>query len=157
MIPIRLKSKLRRHLSYPIGAEAISEELAGVPHFDSLSISFSDSAVWPAAEFHRLLTERLPYRVMAAEFQPARKPGLKGSAAMIEYGFFDEGWELHVYPVLSEYRSRANRLLREQGLPAIANWLGSSGRAGWMAVPRRVELVFGPADGSLEIREWSGV
>jgi hypothetical protein len=157
MIPTRFRSKLPRHLSYPVGAEAISEALAGAPHFDSLSVAFNDGAVWPASGFRRLLAEKLPYVIIKAAFSPARGPGLTGAAFMIEKGSYDEQWELHVYPILSEFRSVANRLLREQGLPAIANWLRSSDHAGWRTVPRRVELVFGPADGSLAVREWYGV
>lgn len=157
MIPTRFKCKLPRHLSYPIGAEAISEALAGALHIDSLSVLFSDHAVWPAAEFLRLQKERLPYSITTAAFSPARRPGLKGSAVMIEKGWYDEQWELRVYPVLSEFRPLANRLLREQGFPAMANWLRSSVQPGWMTVSRRVELVFNPTDGSLAVREWSGV
>lgn len=157
MIPTRVKAKLPRNLSYPIGAEALGEELAGAPHAESLSVTFRDEAVWPNSEFRRLLTERLPYRILAAEFRPARGPGLIASNDMLERGWFDESWQLTVYPVLSEFRHVANRLLREEGLPAIVRWLRSSGRAGWSTRSQRIELVFGPADTSLAAQENSGV
>lgn len=157
MILTRLKAKLPRHLSYPVGAEAISEALADEPHVASLSVTFWDQAVWPASEFRRLLNERLPYRIMIVEFRPERGPGLIGSAAMIEDGWYDERWELRVYPVLAEFRSTANRLLREQGLPAVSRWLRSSRRAGWLTVPQWVESVFDPTKDALAVREGSGV
>ena len=47
MIPTQYKAKLPRHLSYPIGAESLSEALAGAPHVESLSVTFSVQAVWP--------------------------------------------------------------------------------------------------------------
>jgi hypothetical protein len=36
-----------------------------------------------------LLTERLPYRIMAAEFQPTRGPGLTESNDMLKDGWFN--------------------------------------------------------------------
>ena len=76
---------------------------------------------------------------------------------MLEGGWYCESWRLTVYPVLSEFRHLANRLLSEQGLPAIAGWLRSSGCAGWSERLQRIELVFGPVDGSLVVRESRGV
>ena len=127
------------------------------PHVESLSVTFSGEAVWPGEEFRRLLIERIPYRILAAEFQPARGPGLTGSNVMLDRGWYNEGWKVTVYPVLCEYRHLANLLLQEQGLPALARWLGSSGNAGWGAKSQCVALVFGPSDGSLAVRESSGV
>ena len=157
MIPTRLKAKLPQHLSYPVGAEALSEALAGAPHLESLSVTFRDLAVWPASEFRRLLSARLRYRILSAEFRPARGPGLTGSNEMVERGWYDERWELTVYPVLAEFRHLANRRLREQGLPAVARWLRASDRAGGDPRPRRIELLFDPVNGSLVDQESEGV
>lgn len=156
MIPTRYKARLPRHLSYPLGAEAISEALAGAPHVEALSLTFSNEPVWPAAEFRRLLGGRLPYNVMAAEYRPARKPGLSASSAMVQRGWYDETWELKVYPVLAELRHLANRLLHEEGLPAVVTWLQSSGRAGWAATSQRIELAFDSAGEALACRERHG-
>lgn len=157
MIPTRLKAKLPRHLSYPVGAGSISEALAGVPHFEALSITFWNEAVWPASKFQRLLAERLPYKVMTALYMPTRKPGIIGSNHMVQSGWYDEKWELSVYPVLAEFRSRANRLLQEKGLPAIVAWLQSSNRAGWITTSQWIELIFNPTDESLTSHVGRGV
>ncbi len=157
MIPTRYKGRLPRQLSYPVGAEAIGEALAGVTHVEVLSVAFLTTPVWPASEFRRCLLERLPYKVMAAEYQPGRKPGLSASNQMVQIDWYDEKWELMVYPVLAEFRHPANRSLREKGLPAIGTWLSASGRAGWVAKWQLIELVFSPADGSIESFESSGV
>lgn len=155
MIPTIFRVKLPRDLSYPIGARAISQALSDAPHLDSLSVMFSDAPVRRKSEFRRLLTERSPYRIMAAEFRPARRPGFVGSHDMLEWGLYDESWQLTVYPVLSELRQPANRLLRERALPLIARWLGGCGRAGWTRRWHRLDLVFDPADGSLAAKESS--
>jgi hypothetical protein len=157
MIPTRLKARLPRYLSYPVGAEAISGALVGARHIEALSVTFNDQAVWPASEFRRLLVERLSYRVMAAEYRPTRKPGIGAADFMVRRGWYDERWELVVYPVLAEFRHLTNRLLLEEGMPAIATWLKSSGRSGWNASWHRIELWFDPVAGSIAARESDGV
>ena len=156
MIPTRSKDRLPRHLSYPVGAEAISEALAEAPHAGAFTVAFRSEPVWPASKFRHLLLERLPYPIMAAEYLPARKPGLGASNDMVKGGRYNGTWELRVYPVLAESRHLANQLLQREGLPAIVAWLKSSDRAGWLATSRRSELVFSPADGTLACREASG-
>ncbi|WP_165071412.1 hypothetical protein [Paludisphaera rhizosphaerae] len=157
MIPTTYRAKLPRGLSFPIGAEAVSQALVGTPRFEALSLTFWDQAVWPASKFRRLLEERSPYKVMTAEFHPARKPGVSAAEYMIQSGWYDEKWELFAYPVLAEFRHPANRLLRETGLPAVASWLKSSDRAGWTATWRRIELIFNPVDESLTPQTSHGV
>ncbi len=157
MIPTKYRNKLPRHLSYPIGAEAISNALAGLPHFEKLTLTFIDQSVWRASEFQRLLLERLPYKIMEASHQPARKPGISTANSMLQDGSYDDKWELRVYPVLAEFRSVANGLLRDQGLPAVAAWLKSSQQRGWTAIGRGIELRFNPAEVSLFSHEHSGV
>lgn len=157
MIPTSFKAKLPRGLSYPVGAEAISEALAGAPHIEALSVTFHESAVGPASEVRRLLVERLPHKVMAAEYQPRRKPGISAADFMIQHGWYDERWDLFVYSVQTKFRHLVNRLLHEEGLPAIETWLKSSGRSGWKMSWHRIELWFDPAAGCIAARESAGV
>ena len=157
MIPTRYKAKLPRTLSYPIGAEAISEALAGAPHTEEFSLAFSDYALWPRSEFQRLLRDGQPYKVLAAEYQPAQKPGYGGSQLMVESGWYDCHWELHVYQVVRAWRHLVNQLLREQGLPAVVEWLRFTQRSGWEGRHHRLELVFNPTEGSLTLHRVDGV
>lgn len=156
MIPTRVKSKLPRGLSYPIGAEAISEALAGSPHVEAMSLWFSAHPGWRGSEFRRVLAAREPYRILEVRFQPACGPGLWGSNAGIEKGWYDETWEIVVYPVLSEFRHLAHRLLQAQGLPAVARWLKATERPGSDPRPRWIELRFDPAGESLAAVEGGG-
>jgi len=157
MIPTRYKSKLPRTLSYPLGAEAISEALAGAPHAEEFSLAFSDQAVWPASEFQRLLWERLPYALVTAQYRPTHKPGYGGAQSLVESGWYDRAWELHVNPVLREQRQPAGRLIREQGLPAIVEWLRFTQRPGWETRVHKIELVFNPAEVALAVHRIEGV
>jgi hypothetical protein len=149
MIKTRYKSKLPKTLSWPVGAEAVSAALADAPHVNDLTLSFSDSPVWPASSFQKLLRESLPYAILAAEYWPASKPGYGGSNKMIEGGGYDAKWELRVNPVTRELRAKAGIALRERGLPLIKEWLRSSSRTGWELMYHCMELVFSPLDNTL--------
>jgi hypothetical protein len=149
MIPTRSKSKLPKVLSYPLGAEAISEALADAPHLGELSLSFYDQAVWPSTEFNRLVRKGLPYRMLSAAFMPPRKVSRSAPTTLVEGGWYQAHWSITVYPVLRELRHAAGQLLRGQGLPAVAEWLRSSERAGWDTRQHRLDLVFSPAEGTL--------
>ena|SRR5438105_3255597 len=149
MIPTRVKSRLAKSLSWPLGGEAISAALAGAPHFGDLVLSFRDSPVWPASEFRRLLRESTPYAILVAEYLPASKPGYGGATFLVERGCYAAKWELRVNPVLRETRAAAGRTLRESGLPAVSDWLRSSGQPGWDDRHQRLSLVWHPANGTL--------
>ncbi len=151
MIPTKFKSKLPKALCYPIGAEAISAALAGAPHATEFSLNFYDQAVWPAAEFNRLVREGLPYRILYAAYKPTNKPGISASRTSVANGLYQEQWSLTVYPVLRELRQAAAQLLRDQGLPAVVEWLRTSGRPGWNTRSHVITLVFDPSDRSLAV------
>ena len=57
LIPTTYKSKIPQGFSYPLGAEIISEALAGVPQYEQLSIRFSSYNV-RSRGFQRLITTR---------------------------------------------------------------------------------------------------
>jgi hypothetical protein len=157
MIPTQYKARLSRHLSYPIGAEALTDGLVGAPHAESFTVSFRGKPTWPNARFQLALTQEHPYKVLVVEFQPAEAPGYSGSRFMVESRWYDEKWRVTVYPVARALRHLANRLLRERGLPLVAQWLRSSSHSGWVARHRRIELVFHPVEKSLSAQEVSGV
>jgi hypothetical protein len=141
VIPTQHKAKLPKSQSYPIGAEAISEALTDAPHVGSLTLSFR---AWSATALQRFLRQESPYPVLAVKYQPEWRPN---------YGTcYDEEWHLTVHAVPRESRSVIARLLREQGMPAVAPWLRSSEGAGWCARSHRLELVFSPADETLTAR-----
>jgi hypothetical protein len=157
MIPTLYKSRLPRSLSHPIGAQALSEALAGAPHVGSFTVAFSDLAIWPKSRFQKVLAEKQPYQILTARFSPGSRPGYGGSNKFIESGWYDAKWELMVYPVLRELRHVAHRLLLEQGLTSIKRWLDASARRGWMERWQYIELVFHPAESSLSAQESSHI
>lgn len=156
MIPTRYRAKLPRGFSYPVGAGIISDALAAMPHVEELSIVFYNHC-GISAGFRRVLAERSPFTLLEALYNPASKPGLRAANSMIERGWYDEKWELRVYPVLSDSRHLAEGLIREVALPAVAAWLKSSGRSGWAATWREIAFVFDPVAPSLSLKTEHGV
>lgn len=157
MIPTRSKSKLPKTLSYPLGAQAISEALADAPHAADFTLSFSDIGVWPAAEFQRRLREGAAYPVLVAEYEPVHKPGYYGANALIERGRYEAHWTLRVNPVRRELRHTVAELLRAHGLPAVAEWMRSSDAAGWEGRRHQLRILFRAADSTLLIEREDGV
>lgn len=149
MIPTRFKSKLPKTLSWPVGAEAVTAGLGDAPHVGECGLWFSDSPVWRASEFQRTLREARPYAVLVVEYRPASRMGYNASNDLAASGFYDAKWQVRVNPVPRSWRAMVGRLLREQGLPAAAEWLRSVSRPGWEETFHRLELVFAPAEGTL--------
>ena len=147
MIPTYSKAKLSRHMSYPIGAEALTEGLSDGPHIESFTVTF-----W-ASGFQQVLARGKPYTVLEAKYRAVRNSGYGGK---VTWGSEAEKWQLTVYPVLRELRHVANSLIRERGLPQVVQWLSASEHAGWLSHDQRIELVFDPAEETLSVRESSG-
>lgn len=163
MIPTYHKAKLSQRLSYPAGAETLTEGLGDAPHVASFRVTFSGQPTWPDARVQKAATgdkagaENRPHMILAAEYVPAHKQGYLASHAMVEQGWCDDRWMLTVYPVVRAMRSVAHRLLREQGLPRVAAWLRTSERAGWLGRRQRVELIFDPVGPAITERTVQGV
>jgi hypothetical protein len=139
MIPTRHKQKLPKTLSWPLGAEAISIGLGDAPHVAELTLWFGDSPVYWQSAFQKILREAKPYAVLVADHTPVE------FAAPIS----GESWTVRINPVPRPTRSVVAGLLRDHGLPAVAEWLRSSDRVGWLDRCRRIELVWSPASGTL--------
>ena len=153
MIQTRWKAKIPQTLSWPVGAEAITAGLGDVPHVADLSLWFTEGVTRPASAFQRVMRESLPYTLFVAEYRPAERPSYTEGTILRrladELGWDEAKWELRVSPVPRSWRAVAGAAIRDVGLPAVAGWLRSSGRAGWELRRHRMELVFAPADGTL--------
>ena len=121
LIPTRLKVKLPLDFSYPIGAEKLSEALASVPQFEKLVIWFS-SYNYSASDRQILRKENEPYEIFRISMIHPLK-SLSSSKQFIEEGFYNENWEIHVYPVPRELKSVAKQFLIDEVLPQAKVWM----------------------------------
>ena len=143
MIPTAYKWELSSLLSYPLGAKNISEALEGILQFDALSIRFSPGEDNP----HRVES---PFPVFRVNYRNS-VPGRSASNDMIEEGWYDPTWEIHVGAVPRPLRHTVKTALLAQALPRLRQWLlnnaGATGKEGhaWVRVwydAEKEELTF---------------
>ena len=152
MIPTTYKSKLPHTLSYPVGSEAVSEGLKGVPQESALSIGFYDHPTTFASELKKLRERKSPYPIFAATYRHVQ-PGLSASNQFIAEGWYEETWELKVYPVPRALKSVARQALLTEGLPRIKKWLSAERPPAWRSGRKRCEIFFVESDGRIIMRE----
>ena len=102
LIPTLYKNKLPRELSFPVGAEILSEQLVGVPRFSEFRVCFSDSISAWKSKFRRILAEGTDYEIVSASL------GLP---------------KIMVYPVKRELRHQVREALLSDGLPKLRGWM----------------------------------
>jgi hypothetical protein len=110
IFPTSSRSKHSKEVSYPIGAEALSKALDGVPQHDRIVCDFYGG---------RPHDDGKPqiYVLNARYEKQARRFSDSGSA--LERGVFDPRWTISVYAVPRQLRGEIKLLLLEQGLPEI--------------------------------------
>jgi hypothetical protein len=157
VIPTQYKSKLSKTLSWPVGAQTVTDGLGDAPHAAECTLWFCGSPVDRASEFQRMLREARPYAVLVAEYRPEIRMPYTRSKAMEDQGLYEARWEIHINPVPRAWRANVGTLLRERGFPAVSAWLRSFRGDGWQAQYHRLELVFAPTEGTLSQRTSNGL
>jgi hypothetical protein len=100
--PTRLKCKISGKLSYPVGAELISAQLADVPQAASFEISFF-------SKYERMKTRGEPYEILTVSYTP--------------WEVHDSGWRIEVRPVPRELKHMVALALTTEFFPRIRQWL----------------------------------
>ena len=152
MIPTKYKSKLAHTLSYPIGAEVVSASLKGVPQESALTIGFYDKPVIFASDFAKLRESNSPYPIFSVSYRHIQ-PGLSASNQFLAEGWYEETWELSVYPVPRQLKSLARNALVSEGLPQVRNWLCAERSPVWRHGRKHCEIFFVESDGRIIVRE----
>ena len=115
LIPTLSKSKISSHLSYPIGAEAVSAATASASQFAQLQLRFyflSDDSL-----------RRGHYEFLRAEYRHAER-GLNDWTTLHLYRRPPQyRWEIVVQPVPRVFRNRIKQHILDSALPHIASWL----------------------------------
>jgi hypothetical protein len=106
VIPTGYKSEIPKTHSYPLGAKAISDSLAGVPQFDLLKINFSFG--WKG--FAKDRVPDAPYRVLEVNYYGPQHSVLSG-------------WTIYVRPVPRARKHAIKSKLIAEALPKIKVWL----------------------------------
>jgi hypothetical protein len=150
----RYRENLPGHLSYPVGLGLLTTELGQVPQADELSVSFHMHAS-RATEIEHKRRNGEYYPVLVASFHHSRL-GYSESSEMREQGLYDPTWNIVVYAVSRGNRAVARRLLCEQGIPAIAEWLRTPRSSTWLNGRKKITICFNENDQSVSVEADAG-
>lgn len=117
-IPVLGKSPHPTGFSYPLGASAMSEALAGLPMFDRFTLYYSNrtpifTMVQPLKGFPMLRITYTSYPTYQS----------RGSTHRFQGG---ERWAIEVLPTPFDHREFIQKVILEQALPLLREWLASS-------------------------------
>lgn len=117
MIPTRYKSKVPHTFSYPVGAEAVSEALMGVPQFNDLTLHFWH---WKSRKWETTLPNEVLDVWYSGPFQVFSKPQQPDS------DIDEPKWQITVYAVPTSLRHAIQGKIVTEALPAIRIWLAAN-------------------------------
>ena len=144
MIPTAFKSKVPQTHSYAIGAKLLSEGLSAVPQYGLLKLKFY--GLWASRD--KIKTQPLlnVNHINIPENQFSSKN-------LVSQGFYDDTWEIVVYPVLRDQKAEARNLLLAEGLPKVKDWLETKRSSTWLDGRRTLSVLFDVESHSLRYEE----
>jgi hypothetical protein len=114
-IPVLGKAPYPIGFSYPLGASAMSDALAGLPMFDRFTLSYSNRT--PIFTMPQPLKGFPMLRITYTNY-PVYEP--RGSTRRFQGG---ERWAIEVLPIPFEQREFIQALILEQATPLLRDWL----------------------------------
>jgi len=115
IIPTLSRAKISHHLSYPIGAAAVSTALASTVQLPELKLHFYfGSDLW--------LRNR-HYEFFRVEYLNKGTPAEEWPISSLHKRAPQYRWEIVVQPVPRVNRHRINEYILESALPRVASWL----------------------------------
>ena len=144
MIPTVSKFKIPQTHSYAINAKLISEALLSVPQFEALTLHFYGHwALTDKRKIHPLLNVNYS-NFRETQYSP------KSFAAK---GFYNKSWEIVVYSILRQQKAEVKRLLLDEGLPKMKEWLSAKRSSTWLEGRRTLSILFDEGLRSLRYEE----
>jgi len=148
MIPTTYKAKIPQTLSYPVGAEKISDVLASVPQLKDLSISFH---TFNPVKHQKGRQE--PYPILEVEYvySPAARTT---SNWVIEAGMCDPRWQITVKPVPRDLKNKVKEELDAVGFPRLVKWMHERKNINGREGCERISFLFDELQGKLQVSEF---
>ncbi len=140
IFPTLDRPRCSKLLAYPIGAEALSRALDGVPQHGDLACNFF------ASNPHHEQNKRQEIYVMAFTYEKVTR-SFHHSQASAESGVFDPRWRIHIHAVPAEVRAMVKQQLVDDilhnhvrpWLIKTANMTGRTGAAAFILHYDRAE------------------
>ncbi len=146
VIPTRYKARLFGNLSYPVGAEILSEGLQEVPQISGLSLSFTLPSLLHPTEMNS------PYRILVAEYN-SHPVVLSSNKKFMEDGWYDENWGLTVFAVKRQVKPLVKKFLVHDGLPRVKKWLMAERTPVWKYGRKTCCVLFDEKKESIVVQE----
>jgi hypothetical protein len=121
VIPTLFRAKIPRNLSYPIGAEVVSECLLSVPQFFELKLVFFSSKFDVGVRSGRY--ERHEYEFLRVEYLNETNSGENWPISRLWGRPAQSRWEIVVQPVPRGLRYRIKKYIIESALASMNRWL----------------------------------
>lgn len=115
MIPTLSRAKISHHLSYPVGAAAVSVALASVVQLPDLKLHFYFWSDLGLRSGH--------YEFFRVEYLNNATPAEEWPISSLYKRPPQYRWEIIVQPVPRVNRHRINEYILESALPGVKNWL----------------------------------
>lgn len=135
LIPTRSRAKLRKGWSYPIGAEAITLALSGIPQWSGFELSFHPGDA--RMDEHGRTVAKVWFRRLERNH----------STPHFLSRLYEPGWGLYVYSVPSPERHAIREQLLASGLPQIRAWLSEPRPDNWHFGRHELTLSSTPDEG----------
>jgi hypothetical protein len=114
IIPTRFKAKISHALSFPIGAEKLSNALLHTPQFGDLVLHFNSDR-WGNVRFRR-------YTCIGVEHSSRRAEMADRFLDSAGIPMFSE-WRVDIFPVPRTHRHTIQQHILNRALPEISDWL----------------------------------
>ena len=137
---------LPKDISYPIGAELISQTLMGIPQYDDIRLSFF---FWGGEEYQRIIDADI-LNFFEASYAKSDK-SVSNTKKREETEWVKPRWEISVRPVPSNIRKVVKESCIIEGLPAVKEWFLKERSKNWYYGRKTIKLLYKVADNQLKI------
>lgn len=146
LIPTRYKENLPKDISYPIGAELISQILFGIPQYNDINLSFF---FWGGAEYQRILEADILY-FFEASYSKSDK-SVSNTKKREETEWVKPKWEIYVSPVPSKIWRAVKEVCINEGLPMVKEWFIQDRPDNWYYGRKKIKLSYKVSEKVLNI------
>jgi hypothetical protein len=145
MISTTFRQKLPKFLSYPIGAEILTDALSSAPQIDSLTVSFGTRYGSLQDKTYR----NQPYEILRTNYSYLRSNRFTPNSWETSTHYNNEVWDIKVYAIPTELKSLVKKLLLLEGLSKVLAWLQAERTPLWLEGYRDFVVLFDEKEGIL--------
>jgi|GEM_PF-2650848 hypothetical protein len=136
IIKTKYKDRLPKGLSYPIGAELLSQQLSEVPQFNAFELSF----FFRCGKLYKVLNSQ-SIEFLTLAFKRSEK-SISNTNKRKDSEWVKPHWNIYVSPVPSTIQKKVRKSCLELGFPIIKDWLIKDRPDNWYYGYKFIELTY---------------